>query len=146
MNEFDNQSFYAESENNIDSMPSLVAAPNSFAFFARTMGIAAIFCTIFSVLYGTLLFGGMAIILAWLSKGESAQMCKIAKVGLGAGITALVVQIGMLVFSLYSLIYVPEFREKFDTLYEQMYGEPLDETIDSILDDMGVSLPEGGSL
>ena len=73
-------------------------------------------------------------------------MVRNAKIGLITGIVGIVFQISALIFSVYNIITVPEYREKFNSLYEQMYGTPVDDSINDILDQLGVSEVEGGIL
>ena len=114
-----------------------------FAFFARSLGVFSVFCAAFSVFFGSFICGGLAIVLAFLSKGYNNQMERNAKIGLVTGIVGVVFQIGALIISVYNIINVPEYREKFNTLYEQMYGVPVDDSINDMLDQLGVSELEG---
>lgn len=120
--------------------------PNVFALFAKSLGIFSIFCAVFSIFFGTFTCGGLAIVLAILSKGYNTKMEKNAVVGLAAGVIGIVLQISVLTVSVYNVIHVPEFREQFHSLYEQMYGEPIDDSINDILDEMGLPNEEGGLL
>ena len=120
--------------------------PNVFALFAKSLGAFSIFCAVFSVFFGTFICGGMAIVLSVLSKGYDTKMEKNAKIGLITGIIGIVLQISVLGFSIYNVIHVPEFREQFNSLYEQMYGEPMDDSINEMLDDLGIPSTEGGLL
>lgn len=120
--------------------------PNVFALFARSLGIFSVFCAVFGIFIGAFICGGLAIILAVLSKGYNTKMEKNAVIGLTAGIIGIVLQIGTLIFSFYSIIHVPEFREQFNSLYEQMYGEPVDDSINEMLDELGFQDTEGGFL
>lgn len=123
-----------------------IERPNMFAIFAKSLGIFAVFCAFFSVFYGTFICGGLAIVLAWLSKGSDMKMAKNARTGLIAGSIAVVIQIAVFAVSIYNILYVPEFRQQFNSLYEQMYGEPLDETLNELLEDSGFFIEEGGNL
>ena len=67
--------------------------PNVFALFAKSLGAFSIFCAVFSVFFGTFICGGIAIILAILSKGYNTKMEKNAKIGLTTGIIGIVLQI-----------------------------------------------------
>lgn len=118
--------------------------PNVFALFARSLGVFSIFCAVFSIFFGSFICGGLAIVLAILSKGYDTKMEKNAVIGLFAGIIGIVLQISTLAFSVYNVIHVPEFREQFNSLYEQMYGEPVDESINEMLDELGLPSQEGG--
>ena len=119
---------------------------NVFAMFARSLGIFSIFCAFFSVFFGAFICGGMAIILAILSKGYHTKMERNAKFGLVAGIIGVVFQISTLAIGVYNIINVPEFREQFNSLYEQMYGAPVDDSINDFLDQLQFSDMEGGIL
>ena len=119
---------------------------NVFAMFARSLGVFSIFCAFFSIFFGAFICGGMAIILAILSKGYNTKMEKNAKIGLITGIIGIVLQISVLGFSIYNIIHVPEFREKFNSMYEQLYGEPVDDSINEMLDEMGLPPMEGDLL
>ena len=119
---------------------------NAFALFARSLGIFAIFCAVFGIFIGSFICGGVAIILAILSKGYQNKMEKNAIIGLVCGCIAIVIQIFSFVFSVYNIINVPEYRELFNSMYEQMYGEPVDESITDMLDGLGISSQEGGLL
>lgn len=139
-NNYDNQD--TEKVNNASDRPF----PNVFALFARSLGVFSIFCAVFSVFFGSFICGGLAIVLAILSKGYNTKMEKNAKIGLITGIIGIVFQISALTISVYNIIHVPEFREQFNSLYEQMYGEPVDDSINEMLDEMGFPSEEGGIL
>ena len=46
---------------------------NVFAMFAKSLGVFSIFCAFFSIFFGAFICGGMAIILAILSKGYNTS-------------------------------------------------------------------------
>lgn len=120
--------------------------PNVFALFARSLGFFSIFCAVFGIFFGTFICGGLAIILAVLSKGYNTKMEKNAVIAVACGIISIVLQIGTLTVNVYNIINVPEYRELFNSMYEQIYGEPVDESITDILDNMGLSSQEGDIL
>ena len=132
--------------NNENNTPPAKPFPNVFALFARSLGAFSVFCAVLGIFIGAFICGGLAIILAVLSKGYNTKMEKNAVIGLVAGIIGIVLQICTLIFSFYSVIHVPEFREQFNSLYEQMYGEPMDDSINEMLDDLGIPSTEGGLL
>lgn len=134
------------SSNNNNYNASGKPFPNVFALFARSLGVFSIFCAVFGIFFGSFICGGVAIVLAVLSKGYQTKMEKNAIIGLVAGCIAIVVQFSTLTFSVYKIINVPEYRELFNSMYEQMYGEPVDESITDMLDELGVSAKEGGFL
>ena len=139
-NNYDNSN--TEKVNNTSDQPF----PNVFALFAKSLGAFSIFCAVFSVFFGSFICGGLAIVLAVLSKGYNTKMEKNAKIGLATGIIGVVLQIFLLGFSIYNIIHVPEFREQFNSIYEQMYGEPMDDSINEMLEELGLPSSEGGIL
>ena len=130
--------YFSSDDNTIENR--VKPAPNAFALFAKSLGIFSVFCAVFSIFVGSFICGGLAVILAVLSKGYDSRMNKNAKIGLCTGIIGITMQITVLVVSVYNIIYIPEFREQFNSLYEQMYGEPVDDSINDFLDQLG--LPE----
>jgi len=137
---------YTNSDNSDFSSNQQKTHINVFALFARSLGIFSIFCAVFGIFFGSFVCGGLAIILAVLSKGYQTKMEKNAVIGITTGCIAVVIQIFSLIFSVYNIINVPEYRELFNSMYEQMYGEPVDESITDMLDELGVSPQEGGFL
>ena len=119
---------------------------NVFAMFARSLGIFSVFCAFFSIFFGAFICGGMAVILAILSKGYNTKMERNAKFGLVAGIIGIVFQLTTITVSVYNIINVPEYRENFNSLYEQIYGAPVDDSINNLLDQLQFSNTEGGIL
>ena len=144
------------SENNNDITPDEInntaqdneqkPFPNVFALFAKSLGAFSIFCAVFSVFFGAFICGGLAIVLAFLSKGYETKMEKNARIGLATGIIGITLQLSLLTVSVNKIIHVPEFREQFNSLYEQMYGVPVDDSINDILDQTGLPSQEGGIL
>ena len=117
---------------------------NSFSVSSGTLGLVGLFCSFFGMFWFSFLFGSLAIILAVLSKGNEKRMCTSAGVGMITGILALIIQICMIIFTLYSIIYIPEFREQFINtfyhIYEQMYGIPFQESYPGLMEQIGISL------
>ena len=131
---------YFSQDNYETPHPSQPLSSNVFAHYAKTLGIFSIFCAFFNMFIGVFVCGGLAIVLAVLSKGYHTKMEKNAVVGLTTGIISMILQLAVLAFSIYSILYVPEIREHFNSLYEQIYGEPIDDSINEIFD--GFVLPD----
>lgn len=116
---------------------------NSFSKYARTLGMLGLFSSFLSFFWFAFLFGSLAIILAVLSKGREKKLCKNAKIGMLSGISALVIQFSLIAFTLYSIIYIPEFREQFQStfyeMYQQMYGVPFQESFPDFFNQTGIS-------
>ena len=130
-----------------DNYESIKKVPiNVFAMFARSLGIFSIFCAFFSIFFGAFICGGMAIILAFLSKGYDTKMVRNAKIGLVTGMIGIVIQLSTLTVGVYNIINIPEYRESFNSLYEQIYDTPVDESINDFLDQLQGVTQEGGIL
>ena len=119
---------------------------NVFAQFAKSLGVFSIFCCIFSMFMGTFICGGLAVILAVLSKGYDVRLRKNARLGLVTGMIAIVFQSFMFAVNVYSIIYNPEYREQFYSVYEQIYGEPLEDSLNELFEQMDLPEMKGGNL
>lgn len=135
----ENNTEYEDSFENNDSSYSPETFPNVFALFAKSLGIFSIFCAFFDMFFGTFICGGLAIVLAILSKGYETKMEKNSRIGLIAGTISIVLQVSVFIINIYSIIYIPEFREQFYSTYEEMTGEPLEDSINELLNEMGIS-------
>lgn len=134
MDSFTNHNFENRNEEYQEYPPNQKPTLNVFAVFARSLGIFSIFCAVFSIFAGAFICGGLAIILAILSKGTDSKMEKNAKLGFVTGIIGVTMQVSVLAVSVYNIIYVPEYREQFNSLYEEIYGIPMDDSVNDILD------------
>lgn len=97
----------------------------SMATAAMFLGLAAMVTTM--TVFLPLLLGGLAIILALLSKGYGKKMIIQAKVGMICGIFGLVV-VGVIIFSvLATMISNPDLLiqigQQYDAIYENLYGQ-----------------------
>lgn len=118
--------------NNYSYKGSVIKPANSLAVAAMSLGILALIFTFTFTVYPTLVFGGLAIILALLSKGTDPKMHSNAKTGViiaTVGISfdiVIVTAVLLLIFSPYA---DPEYRKEFDTMYEQIYGESFEDAL-----------------
>lgn len=97
----------------------------SMATAAMFLGLAAMVTTM--TVFLPLLLGGLAIILALLSKGYGKKMIIQAKVGMICGIFGLAV-VGVIIFSvLATMISNPDLLiqigQQYDAMYENLYGQ-----------------------
>ncbi|MGN0305197.1 MAG: hypothetical protein ACI4D2_03475 [Lachnospiraceae bacterium] len=131
------------------NLPQKAAIDNQFAAIARLLGIISLFCVFLNIFYGALIFGGLAIILAVLSKGNSSSMSGPAVAGLITGSISVAVEI-ILLIAVCIILYTPEFRQQFNTLYEQsyqqLYGQPANEALEDIFNNTEIPRVEGGDL
>ena len=139
-------SIFPEEHYENHSEPSSTPSLNFFANFARSLGIFSIFCAVCTVSMGSFICGGLAIVFAIISKGYETKMEKSARVGIATGILAITLQIAVFSFNIYSFIFVPEYREQFYSIYEEMYGEPIDESVNELLNEMGLPELKGDNL
>ncbi|MBQ9990383.1 MAG: hypothetical protein IJP31_05505 [Lachnospiraceae bacterium] len=124
---------------------------NSFSSASRILGILALVSMIFSMIYGAMIFGGLAIILAVLSKGYHNSLKGPALAGMICGCIAVIIETLIIAVSIYAIIFIPEVRQQFNTqyqqIYEQFYGnEPVDNPFDNLFNNTDIPRVEGGDL
>lgn len=119
----------------INSQPSTYVipdSPNKLAQASMVLGIVAVLTAVSGTVYLPFLFGGVGIILAILSKGYSNTLPTKALVGIIACIASLILNFFILGSTLYLVFNVPEYQQQFNQIYEQFYGESLDDTLERI--------------
>lgn len=111
---------------------------SGFATAALILGLLSIMTAIMGTVYPPLLCGGLAIILAILSKGKDRAMLTNAKVGMTTGIVGLIVNVAVVVSTLLLFFNNPQFQEEVHTqlnqYYEALYGESFDDAWSEIQD------------
>ena len=106
--------------------------PNPFARTAKILGTIALISVFTFTVYPAMILGALAIILALLSKGTEKSMHDNAKIGVITGIIALVMNVFIISSSFYMIFTQPKLRQQFNEMYESIYGESFDDTLDSI--------------
>lgn len=104
---------------------------NSFAIASTVCGITAVLSI--ATVYLPLIFGSLAIIFALLSKGYDKAMHTLAKSGIVTSIVAMLLTSMLLVFSFSMLAYNKEFQQEFNSMYEDIYGESLEDQLNELL-------------
>ncbi len=94
---------------------------------ALVFGIVAIGSTMIIPVFCPLFFGSIAIVMAFLSKGYDIRMAIHAKIGTVLASVAIVLNISLLVGSLMLYLYVPAYKEQINQMYEQIYGESIED-------------------
>lgn len=122
------------------------SSPYNFSVIARGLGMIALTCTFFSQFYLAFIAGGVAIILAVLSKGSSRRMNPAARSGLISGFLAIAIEIIAIIISMYAIFFIPEYRMQLNSLYEEKYGQSLDESVNIIKERWNIFISEGGNL
>lgn len=137
-----------ESEVNDSSNPlseSCIYAPH-YARLAHSLGILSLISSVFGSFYLAFIVGGVAIVLAALSRGDGLKLGRSARIGMGCAILALTLQVAALCFSIYAIMYIPEYRIQLNDIYENMYGYSLDEAVSIIQERMNLIFTGGGNL
>ena len=83
-----------------------------------------------------IILGGIAVVIALLSKGTTAKLLPQARKGIIYGTIGIVLGYTILISSVHSLLTDPAYRARFNQTYEEFYGE----SFDDVLKDLGVSL------
>ena len=87
-------------------------------------------------MYTGIILGGVAIILALLSKGVAKKLLPQAKKGIFYGTIGIILGYGILITSVHTLLTDPAYRQQVNQVSEQYYGE----SFDDMLKEIGVSL------
>lgn len=103
---------------------------DSFSNAAMILGALSIVTGIMMTVYPPLVLGGLAILIALLSRGNEPVLRSKAKIGILCGIAGLILDIAIIAGSVYLVFSNAEYKEQFDTLYEQLYGETFEDTIE----------------
>lgn len=97
---------------------------------AKTAGTFA-FIAVISALFGTMIlpfiFGGLAIIFAVLSKGNTASYRLNAKLAILISCVTLIGNTAFTAFTFYNVFFNEEYRQQLDQTFEQIYGMSLEE-------------------
>ena len=118
---------YNKTHNQLDKHVSL-------ATFAMFTGLLAIPFCLFA--YTGIIMGGVAVVLALLSKGTAAKLLPQAKRGILFGIFAIFLGYFVLVKSFHMVLTDPEARKQVNIMSERMNGE----SFDDMLKDVGIDV------
>jgi uncharacterized membrane protein AbrB (regulator of aidB expression) len=106
------------------------------ATIALVTGLLSIpFCFFFN---SGIILGGIAIVMAILSKGTAKKLLPQAKKGIIYGTIGIVIGYSVAISSMYTVITNPEVRQEMNTMTEQLYGE----SFDDMLKDLGIPLDD----
>ncbi len=107
---------------------------------ARTARTCA-FCAVITALFGTIvfpfIFGGLSIIFAVLSKGNTVSYQLNARIAIIVSCFALIGNTAYTGFACYNVFFNAEYREQLNETFEQMYGMSMEEYTSQLL-----ALPE----
>ena len=108
---------------------------------AGTFAFAAVITALFGTVFFPFIFGGLSIIFAVLSKGNTAHYQLNAKIAIIASCIALVGNTAYTGFAFYNVFFNEEYREQLDETFEQLYGMNMEEYTSYML-----SFPEYGEM
>ncbi len=100
------------------------------ALAAMILGIVSILCS--CTVYPAFICGGLAIILALLSRRKGVKMPGTAKAGIITGFLGLFLGIYLMVNSVYTLMTDPQAHQMLNDMSQQIYGQTFDEMIEEI--------------
>lgn len=132
MGDGDNQYFYNnynynKAHNELDKHVNL-------ATLSLVMGLISIpFCFF---MYTGIILGGIAVVMAILSRGNADRLLPQAKKGILYGTIGVVLGYGVLISSIHNIVTNPSYRQQLNQFSEQYYGE----SIDDMLEELGVQL------
>jgi len=107
--------------------------PNQSLYTASmVLGILTFVSMVMMTVYLPFIFGGLAIIMAILSRGDKAELHKSAKIGIITGIVGMVLNVLVVGGSVYAVFHNPVLYEQFDKTVEQMYGESFEDLISDL--------------
>ena len=99
---------------------------------AMVLGILAVVTTFIMTVYLPYIFGGIAIMLAILSRKKDGILPKQSKLGVTLAIIGMIVNTVVVSTSIYTVFTNPEIKEEFNAVCEQMYGQSFDEMMETI--------------
>lgn len=105
---------------------------NVYSKASKSLGIAAIISTFLIPVYLPFILGGLAIILAVISRGKY-EVDSDGWVGITTGIIAIVVNIAMIGLAVFIFIKSQYVRDIINAQYMQMYGVTFNSVIEEII-------------
>lgn len=120
--------------------PVNISEPGSkLATAAMVLGIISIISCFTFTIYPAFITGGIAVVLALLSKGRRPKFLNNARIGIICAVIGLVSNV-MLITGVTVLYFTnDDFRARVNQNYEEQYGQTIDEMLEEILKDSGYS-------
>lgn len=98
------------------------------------LGLIAFFIAFTCMIYPAAMLGGVAIVLAVLSRGRGRRFDGTAKVGLWSGIAALIVNVAIIAGVVALIFSNGEFKNMMNEACREMYGQTFDDMVDDAMD------------
>ena len=112
------------------------------AYRALTLSGISLLSAFLSVVFLPFILSPIAMIMSHLSKGRTKSKHRAAQAATVLAIIALIVNSVIIGYSVNKFKNDPEYRAKLDSVVQSLYGMSLDEYTNSLLNDLGVTLPE----
>ena len=120
-------------ENNFENtnIPQMVR-PNSFARWSSIFGTIALIGVFTFTVYPPIIFGSLAIILAFLSRGKEAKLHKTAKTGVILSLSSIGINIAIIITACTVIFGSGESHDEFNRMFEEVYGQSFESMIEDI--------------
>lgn len=105
---------------------------NGYSKASKALGIAAVVSTFLMPVYLPFILGGLAVILALISRGKY-EIDSDGWVGITTGIVAIVINIAMIFLAIFIFIKSQYVRDIINAQYMQMYGITFNTAIERII-------------
>lgn len=127
-----NQPYNSSFPNQPGYVPPRKSPADGMITAAMVLGIAAIVSAVMMTVYFPFVLGGISIIMALLSKGHEPKMVPKAKIGIICSIIGLVLNVTIIVGSIYTVFSNEAAYQQFDQMYEYFYGESFSDTYEEL--------------
>ncbi len=113
-------------------------APNTMLMTASmVLGILTVATAILGTVYLPFILGGIAIVMAILSRAEDGIMPIKSKIGVLLGTLGIILNIVVVGTSVYRVLNDPAQYEMFDSVFERFYGQ----NFESFMAEQGITVP-----
>ena len=102
------------------------------ALVAMILGIVSVASAIMFTVYVPFVTGGIAIILASISRGKDRFFSGKARVGMITGVSGIALNIALIIAVIVAFFTVPGIRQQTEQLIQQFYGMSFDELVNQM--------------
>ncbi len=113
--------------------PAVPQRENAMATASMITGIIGGLSIFLLPVYLPCFFAGISIVLALLSKGNRNKLSPYALAGMITSLCSVILNMAIMIACIFLFLKIPEYRQEFNRVYEQMYGESFDDTIKNSL-------------
>ena len=102
------------------------------------LGVISIITTVMMTVYLPLIFGGIAIILAILSRGADGKLPKLSRTGVILAVIGILLDIAIICGSFYALFHNSVLRAQVNQAVEEIYGISFDDMLNDFSKNISV--------